>query len=104
VQGWSLCTRLAAITHRRVICRLWNSLRDIRRVEKGLHSPTIETLAEILAGIGLNLGLFFEDLTEESANDDAKVRHYHRVLQRALEGPHRTEVIGLLKLIEGSHI
>lgn len=71
----------------------------LRRVEKGLNSPTAEMLQNILVTLGSNLGLFFEDMIAESHDIDAQDRRHQRTLQRNLED-YREETIILMKFLQ----
>jgi transcriptional regulator with XRE-family HTH domain len=70
----------------------------IRRLEKGLNSPTVETLAAILETLGSNLGLFFEDMVQMSPID-AQDRVFQRIVQRSLE-EHRQDTIAVIYMLK----
>jgi transcriptional regulator with XRE-family HTH domain len=72
----------------------------IRRLEKGENAPTVEMLQNLLEALGSNIGLFFEEFIDDSAEIAATDRRYQRILQRALESPQRSETIAIIRLLD----
>ncbi len=71
----------------------------VRRVEKGIHVPTVETLSSLLEALDSNLGLFFEDMLETVNSIDVQDRRYQRILQRSLK-KHRADTIAVMHILE----
>lgn len=71
----------------------------IRRIEKGINTPTIEMLSDILKAMDSNLGLFFEYMIQESNDRDKQDQRHHRILQRSLEA-HRDDTIAVINILE----
>lgn len=71
----------------------------IYRIEKGIHSPTAELLSMILAALGSNLGLFFEDLITGDVDASAEDRRIHRIVQRGLDHD-REGTVAVIHMLE----
>jgi transcriptional regulator with XRE-family HTH domain len=74
----------------------------IRRIEKGLNAPTIETLDRLLRAMGSNIGLFFEYQVDDSAELPAQDRRFRNIVQRGLSGAQRDDIISMIRIIERS--